>query len=58
MIEVLVRPTNKANHFVAKGKKANLSAETSQHFSLVCMRYLTFTGPTSHLLSFVSMWYN
>jgi len=58
MIEVLARPTNNANHFVDKGKEANLSAKTSQHFSLVCMRYLASTGPTSDLLSFVSMWCN
>ena len=41
-----------------KVKEAHLSANTSQNFSLVWMRFLVSTGPTSHLSSFVSMWYN
>jgi len=36
-----------------KKKEANLSANTAQNFALVCMRFLAFTGSTSHLLSFV-----
>jgi len=45
----------KRNKFVDKVKEENLSANTSQNFTLVCMRFLAFTRSTSHLLSFVSM---
>ena len=43
------------NNFMDKGRKANLSANTSQNFALVCLRCFTSIGSTSHLLSFVSM---
>jgi len=46
------------NNFVDKDKKANLSANTSQNFAVVWMRILASAGSTSHLLSFVSMWYS
>jgi len=55
MIKVLAQPTNNAEPFWTK-KEGNLSANTSQNFALVCMRFLAFTGSTSHLLSFVSIW--
>jgi len=47
MINVLARATVTRNNFVDKGKKANLSVNTSQNFALVCMRFLAFTASTS-----------
>ena len=55
MVKVLAQPTNNAEPFWKK-KGGNLSANTSQNFALVCMRFFTFTGSTFHLLSFVSIW--
>jgi len=55
MIIVLAQPTSNAEPFWTK-KGGNLSANTSQKFALVCMRFLVFTGSTSHLLSFISIW--
>jgi len=55
MIKVLAQPTNSAEPFQDR-QEANLSANTSQNFALVCMRFLAFTGSASHLLSFVSIW--
>jgi len=52
--KVLAQPTNNAEPFWIK-KRSNLSANTLQNFALVCMRFLTFTGSTFHLLSFVSI---
>ena len=54
MIKILEQPTNNAEPFRTK-KESNLSANTLQNFALVCMRFLTFTGSTFHLLSFVSI---
>jgi len=54
MIKVLAQPTNKAEPFWTN-KGSNLRANTLQNFALVCMRFLTFTGSTFHLLSFVSI---
>jgi len=54
MIKVLAQPTNNAEPF-SKKKGGNLSANTSQNFALVCMSFLTFTGSTFHLLSYVSI---
>jgi len=54
MIKVLAQPTNNAEPFWTK-KGSNLSANTLQNFALVSMRFLTFTGSTFHLLSFVSI---
>jgi len=51
MIKVRAGPTNNAQQFCGQ-KQANLSANTSQNSSQVCMRFLASTGlPTSHLLS-------
>jgi len=36
-----------------KEQEANLSANTSQNFAQVCMKFLASTGSTSHRLSFV-----
>jgi len=55
MIKVIAQPTNYAEPMWTK-KGGNLSANTSQNFALVCMRFLAFMGSTSHLLSFVSIW--
>jgi len=55
MIKVLAQLINNAEPFWSK-KGGKLNANTSQHFALVCMRFLAFTGSTSHLLSFVSIW--
>jgi len=35
------------NNFVDKEKNEILSANTSQNFALVCMRFLAFTGSVS-----------
>jgi len=58
MIKVLARSTNTTEQFVDEGKEESLGAKTSQNFSLLCMRFLASTGPTSHFSSFFSMWYN
>ena len=41
---------------MGKENKANLSANTSQNFALVCRKDLASMGSTSHLLCLVSMW--
>ena len=57
MIKVLARPTNNAEQ-VCGQRKEILSANTSQNFALVCIRFLPSTGSISHLLSFASMLWN
>jgi len=49
MIKLLARSTNNTEAFLWT-KEPNLSANNSQHFSLVCMRYLASTGPMSHFV--------
>jgi len=58
IINVLARPTNSAEQFCGQRKEANLSANISQNFALVCMRFLASTDSTSHDWSFVSIWWS
>ena len=53
MINVLAQPTNNAGQFRGQRTEANLSANTSQNFAPVCLRFLACTGSRSHLLLFV-----
>jgi len=53
MINVLAQLTNNEDNFVDKETEANLSANTSQNFALVCLRFFACTGSGSHFLPFV-----
>ena len=55
MKKVLARPTNNAEPFCGQRKEVNLSANTLQNCAMDCMRFL---ASTSHLMSFVSIWYS
>jgi len=55
MIEVLARPTNNAEPFCGQRKGGKLKCENFTTFSPGLHEILASTGPTSHLLSFVSM---
>ena len=54
MIKIHARPTNNVEQLCGQRKEI-LSANTSQNFLLICMRFLGSTGSISHILSFASM---
>ena len=54
MIKALARPKNNAEQFCGQRKEI-LSANTSQNFALVCIKFLASTGSISLLLSVASL---
>jgi len=58
MIKILARPTNSGEQFCGQSKGGTFKSEHFEKFFPGFMRFLASTGPTSHLSTLVSMWYN